>query len=256
MVPWYMQRYRIGRATSQANIHRSSSSRFRPDPPFHKMPTSAEASPSAAPATTPPSYQTSDYWEQRYASRPQEKNFEWYGNFNVMGEQLLRALAGVESPHLLHIGNGNSQLPVELWQRGFRSQIANDISPTVTAQMAERTAECEGLRWTVEDALAMPHADGTFDFVIDKGTYDAISTGGQTTVSLRRLVAEVRRVLKAGGVYVLISSVESTKMALGEPYWRAGEWEVKTLHARGNWSQCWLHCATKRELTAQQGEAG
>ena len=34
------------------------------------------------------------------------------------------------------------------------------------------------------------------------------------------------RVLRTGGVYVLISSLESTELALGPPAWRQGEWHV------------------------------
>ena len=53
--------------------------------------------------------------------------------------------------------------------------------------MAERTRDCEGLYWAVEDATCMPHAMETFDAIIDKGTYDALATGSYRE---RALVSE------------------------------------------------------------------
>lgn len=205
----------------------------------------SSSAPAAAPAAAPPpSYGTTDYWEQRYASRTDEKIFEWYVAFHCIEQPLLRVLSPEHK--ILHIGNGNSALPEDLHARGYRDQLAQDISPTVVARMAERTAHCHGLCWAVEDALAMPHSDGTFDCVIDKGTFDALNCGG---VQARRLVAEVYRVLKVGGTYALLSSLESSALAFGEPYWIDGTWALQTtrvasggIHAG---SECWVHCATK-----------
>ena len=47
---------------------------------------------------------------------------------------------------------------------------------------------------------------------------DLLSTDG--------LPHQVWRVLRTGGVYILISSLESTELALGPPAWRQGEWHV------------------------------
>ena len=41
--------------------------------------------------------------------------------------------------------------------------------------MRERTAHLEGLRWAVEDSTNMPHADETFDVVVDKAVFDALA---------------------------------------------------------------------------------
>ena len=149
------------------------------------------------------------------------------------------------SMRILHVGSGNSKLPEDLWAKGYRNQRANDISPTAIARMAERTRECDGLVWAVEDALAMPqHADGSFDAVVDKGTFDALSCD----MLDRKLVTEVRRVLRPGGVYVCISSLESTRLAFEPPRCKADDWVLSSSFASGGalrQRNCWLHCAVK-----------
>lgn len=189
----------------------------------------------------PPPYAASDYWERRYAARTDEDIFEWYLPFEVLRPHLLRALPST-SLRILHVGSGNSALPEDMHTHGFTDQLANDISPSVIARMAERTAHRRGLRWSVEDALAMPHATGSWDAVVDKGTFDALSTSHQD----RKLVAEVYRILRPGGIYALFSSLESTALAFGPPFWNGGEWQpIRSTCIANDGTECWLHCATK-----------
>jgi hypothetical protein len=163
-----------------------------------------------------PEYGTSDYWERRYAERVDEQTFEWYGSFVALEDAIVAALPSTKAL-ILHVGNGNSALPERLWACGYtwqhasdishsahpacecsprrdprfphryKWQHASDISPTVISRMADRTRDCEGLHWAVEDATCMPHAMETFDAIIDKGTYDALATGSYRE---RALVSE------------------------------------------------------------------
>ena len=58
------------------------------------------------------------------------------------------------------------------------------------------------------------------------------------------------RVLRTGGVYVLISSLESTELALGPPAWRQGEWHVsKSRVETGMGRRCFVFRAIKRQGT-------
>ena len=58
------------------------------------------------------------------------------------------------------------------------------------------------------------------------------------------------RVLRTGGVYVLISSLESTELALGPPAWRQGEWHVsKSRVETGMGRRCFVFRAMKRQGT-------
>ena len=179
----------------------------------------AAAQPAPAPPPPPP-YSASEYWEGRYAARADEVAFEWYGGLGVFRAALLAALPDF-SMRVLHVGSGNSRLPEAMWELGFRCQHANDVSPTVVARMARQAAACSGLTWGCEDVRGMPHADGSFDAVVDKGTYDALSCDGDETVRL--LHREVWRVLAPAprGVYVCISPIETACNLLKPPHWGA-----------------------------------
>ena len=200
------------------------------------------------PAPEAPPYGSQHYWEHRYTERADEPSFEWYGSLNIFLEALSRVLTD-KSLRILHVGSGNSRLPQELWEMGYHTQVANDISATVVKRMADRTASCHGLTWAVEDVLALPHADGSFDVVVDKGTYDALSCEGNDIV--HRMHREVRRVLKPkSGVYVCISSIASACSQLVHPMWKLhgadGRWEVQStqvIDPRWKVSAGWVHSA-------------
>jgi hypothetical protein len=71
---------------------------------------------------------------------------------------------------------------------------------------------------------------------------DLLSTDG--------LPHQVWRVLRTGGVYILISSLESTELALGPPAWRQGEWHVsKSRVETGMGRRCFVFRAIKRQGT-------
>ena len=193
--------------------------------------------------TSAPPYSAAEYWEQRYIDRPTQETFEWYGDLATFEAPILSVLPSADTL-ILHIGSGNSKLPEQLWEHGFRHQLASDVAPSAISRMRARCAHLEGLCWSVDDALSMSHPSCSIHVVIDKGTYDALSCDSCTA---RQLIVEVHRILKAGGVYVLISSLESTALAFGSPYWQPGEWDVRSEHADGGLrGGGWVHCATKR----------
>ena len=159
--------------------------------------------------------------------------------------ELLQALPRREA-RILHINNGDSRLPEELYELGFHDQHANDISPSAIARMRSRTAHLDVLRCEVEDALQMPqHASASFDVVLDEGTFDKVDASGKAG----RLIEEAWRVLRPGGVYVMIASSERAVSAFGSafgpPAWARGQWAAcRSTHVAGA-RECWVHCATK-----------
>ena len=203
-------------------------------------------------ATAPPPYGAMTYWEKRYSERD-ETTFEWYGRFELFQAPLLDVLEGLplaKRSRILHIGSGNSKLPEDLWAKGFRNQHANDISPSVITQMSR--TELAGLSWAVEDVLSMPHAAGSFDAVVDKGTYDALSCDGNEVVA--KLHAELLRVLKPNvGVYLCISPIASACNMLKAPMWglhhgdnRNVQWQVQSqqvMDMRWGTAAGWVHAA-------------
>lgn len=112
---------------------------------------------------------------------------------------------------VLHVGSGSSLLP-ESMAITYPTivQTVTDISPIVVQQMQERSYQKMGilLNILVMDATCMDGVlDGTYDLIIDKGTFDAMRTDRQGACSALEMLDECRRVLKSDtGILLLISS--------------------------------------------------
>lgn len=117
---------------------------------------------------------------------------------------------------MLHTGCGNSTLGVELYQdvKGKWGKIFNvDISAAVIAAMS--AYEEDGLIWEVQDCRRLRYEDGYFGFCFDKGGLDALLEG-KGVEGARQMVSEIRRVLRPGAVFVLISLKESRKPLIAQ----------------------------------------
>jgi EEF1A lysine methyltransferase 4 len=55
------------------------------------------------------------------------------------------------------------------------------------------------------DVRDLQYDDESFDVIIDKSTMDALLCGDQSFLNVAIMTKEVQRVLKTGGVYVVIS---------------------------------------------------
>jgi ubiquinone/menaquinone biosynthesis C-methylase UbiE len=73
--------------------------------------------------------------------------------------------------------------------------------------MNTRLGECPDARlsFQVANGTALSFQGKTFDFVFDKGTYDSIVSGPQSQKVATKLIAEIVRVLKPNGVYILVT---------------------------------------------------
>lgn len=111
---------------------------------------------------------------------------------------------------ILNIGCGNGRIQDELYEDGYHHITNNDISPVVISQMNEVKVEreYEGMCFEVMDATCMKYEDETFDLVLDKSTLDALLCSETPFVQAAQMLGEVERVLKTGGVYLMISYSE------------------------------------------------
>ncbi len=55
------------------------------------------------------------------------------------------------------------------------------------------------------DVRELKFPTGSFDFVIDKSTIDALLCGDSAFINVAKMMNEIQRVLKVGGIYMAIT---------------------------------------------------
>lgn len=149
------------------------------------------------------------YWETRYAtsSMDSDKTYDWLLGWDDVSN-LLETIAPYDShTTVLHLGCGNSTMPEEMYEAGYRQQTCIDISPSVIAHMEARSRSRPSMQWIIADCtdLTAVLASESFDLVIDKGTIDSFFFHEGDALMLRRFVGEAFRVTSSSGVYVSIN---------------------------------------------------
>lgn len=149
-----------------------------------------------------PNYGEPTYWDHRYKTQ-KGKTFDWLEDYSSL-RPVLGNLVGRDHS-ILHLGCGNAELSEEMYDDGYRNSVNIDISNICIAEMKERSKHRVGMQWLEMDAMDMSFEDETFDIVIDKSTLDAILCGNDSFLNAAKMIMEVQRVLKTGGLYVVIS---------------------------------------------------
>jgi len=164
-----------------------------------------------------PKYAQQSFWNDRY--RAHSKPEDWYATWNELKSVLSPLLSPSTLPSLLMVGCGNSHLSQALASQGFH--VTNvDISQVVIEKIGgeERSEE-----YLVMDATNMPFKDRCFDIVMDKGTFDAL-TSGSNTGSGADLVREMGRVASNLVVFVTFGRPEVRSNELKSALLAVGEW--------------------------------
>ena len=149
-----------------------------PPPP---MPT---PTPQHVPASSSSSYGSKGYWDERYGDRSDERAaavYEWYLAFGDFSALLLPELRRPDALPTLVTGCGNSTLCEDLRRAGVQNVHGTDYSAAALEAMVRRAAELGlgDIRYFEADCRDMPAvAAGTYGNVVDKGTLDAIASGG------------------------------------------------------------------------------
>lgn len=116
---------------------------------------------------------TSEYWNHRYEEIGAEEAYDWFRDWEQLGAWFKDHLS---RPHakILHLGCGNSTLTSDLHRLGFTNQTNIDFSDVVITAMATKYKDLNTV-WKVMDVRQMDGlSDSSFDYVIDKGTMDAM----------------------------------------------------------------------------------
>ena len=119
-------------------------------------------------------YGKPEYWEDRY--QKDKEPFDWYQRYGGIKDVITQYIQ--PTFQILNIGCGNSRLSEEMYEDGYQHLTNIDISFTVIKQMQEMYKEkIPNLAFKQMDVRSLQYDDGTFDAVIDKGTFDSILCG-------------------------------------------------------------------------------
>lgn len=176
------------------------------------------------------------YWNKRYEqSKDSPTPFEWYRKFDEFEEHYLKELVSGshnrlrasprnsqidfcfqgDAKHVLHVGNGNSAVPVDaVAALPEQTIVALDYSDVVTQQMQEKYGETERVTFCQGDCTTLADfEDATFDAAFDKGTLDAIVCGTRSVKDSTAYMLAAHRVLKPGAkLFILTFGAPDTRL--------------------------------------------
>ncbi|KAL3925817.1 MAG: hypothetical protein SGPRY_003560 [Prymnesium sp.] len=159
-----------------------------------------------------------EYWESRYKVDPEP--FDWYQRLST-NEQFREVVKQHLQPldKTLILGAGTSRMTEELSSlqkqrleatgvKGECSFVNIDFSSVAIGLLNERYQRMEitGIKNMVMDVRSLDIEDQSYNAALDKATLDSILCGEGGAQSGTRLLSEVSRVLKPGGVFMLMSN--------------------------------------------------
>ena len=134
------------------------------------------------------------------------ESFDWYQNFNLLRPILQPLLSTAADFEILIPGCGNSPLAAQMCKEGFQNITCMDSSTVVIQQMQERYQNIENLDFISADCCHLDFVpEGSFDFVLDKALLDSLLCGDNSFNRSAEYIAEIHRVLKPGGSFVVVS---------------------------------------------------
>lgn len=117
-------------------------------------------------------YSTREFWNNRFTEH--KAAFDWYVGWKEMSKVITENFPAEETSNVLMVGCGNSsnhytELSESMSKNNY--YVHNiDISNVVLELMQSQTKQ----DYTLMDATNMNFKDRSFDFLLDKGTFDAL----------------------------------------------------------------------------------
>eukprot|EP00981_Chlorochromonas_danica_P009298 scaffold2602_cov177-Ochromonas_danica.AAC.19 len=179
-----------------------------------------------------PHYSDKSYWTERYRSNESNQSsvvssptYEWYASYSTLTPLIAASLQRSADPQHTQIllpGCGNSDLGEQLSiSYPEKSIVAIDFDKNVLQSMRKRakSRSLENISYEEGDVLDLrSHRAASFDLILDKGTLDAIASGGQDgkedsqklesqSSKVGRYCLEMWRVLRIGGQFVVVTTM-------------------------------------------------
>ena len=197
------------------------------------------------------------YWNKKYKEEPYP--FEWlrgYEDLNV--KRIIHEVTqGEHQAEILHTGCGNSLLPEDMYDAGYKSIVNIDSSLVCIRQMLQRNRMRPGMSWLEMDCTDMTFEDSSFDVVIEKFVMDAMACGNNAPLVIGTYLKEVQRVLRPGGRFVCITygSPDSRLEYFSQ---RHLEFSMRheELSAPSGRSTHWVYICTKPQIMGQPPVSG
>jgi SAM-dependent methyltransferase len=152
-------------------------------------------------------YSSAVYWDKRYETSTVDE-VEWlYGCQEL--SPLIKSFMQ-KSDSILIPGCGNAPFSADLHGMGYTNQVNIDISPCVIKQMSTKHRDCAGMHFKVMDVCDLGFFDDeVFDTIFDKAMFDTLLCSDEGEAAKQKkcmqMVEEMYRVLKPGGVYIIVS---------------------------------------------------
>nr|GMD71862.1 methyltransferase-like protein 13 [Ipomoea batatas] len=144
------------------------------------------------------------YWDARYVQEAGCGPFDWYQRYAALRPFVRKYIPS--SSRVLMVGCGNAVMSEDMVKDGYEDIVNVDISSVaidIMKRKHEHIPQLQYMQMDVRDMSLFP--DESFDSVIDKGTLDSLMCGTNAPISASQMLGEVSRLLKPGGVYMLIT---------------------------------------------------
>ena len=142
-----------------------------------------------------------------YESNHEEKGFDWLFSFEDIDLKTWREmyLGRDVDAKILVVGSGHSEMPIHMYDAGWKDITAVDSSGTVITRMKKDFPD--KVKWVQSDVRDMRcFEDKTFDVILDKACVDALLCFKKKNDVVEKYVQEARRVLKSDGQFVIFTS--------------------------------------------------
>mmetsp|Transcript_41228 Transcript_41228/g.81092 ORF Transcript_41228/g.81092 Transcript_41228/m.81092 type:complete len:247 (+) Transcript_41228:59-799(+) len=144
-------------------------------------------------------------WWQKFYSKKGNSPFDWFeADQELVFEHLTRASSTNPSSNILHLGCGTSTW-CELLEDAFPSSRVTHLDVSELAVQTVKKRLPGKAIVVCADARSLPFPDAELDLVVDKGAIDVFLVSGMKE-DASRVLSEVARVLRPGGVYFQITA--------------------------------------------------